>query len=314
MFYIVDIAKALACLLIANFHSDILYPDRLSLLAFGGDIGNNIFFLVSGFALLPSVEKCDTRDMGKWYFKRVFRLLPMLTFFYFLTWITGGVTIHSFNDAVREFVFPTMYWFTGAIILFYFIFFIFEKYTNSIVRGGCIILLAILHLFWDNMQAEVYFIGFIAMLIGAWIRRNFPELVQKIKTKKMLPAILLTGVLYLVLKFLRRNGIEILGLIHLGIGLLTICLATEIILWGGAYEKRLKLMFEKHSGISCIVRKLSEITLAVYLFMGLNDRVIMYAIKDLLPFPFSYLLNMAISLVGAYAITTIDKRLHKLKR
>ena len=66
MYYIIDIAKALACLLIANFHSDILYPDKLSLLSFGGDIGNNIFFMVSGFALLPSVEKSTSLDIGKW--------------------------------------------------------------------------------------------------------------------------------------------------------------------------------------------------------------------------------------------------------
>lgn len=84
MYYIIDIAKALACLLIANFHSDILYPDKLSLLSFGGDIGNNIFFMVSGFALLPSVEKSTSLDIGKWYLKRVMRLLPMLLFFYLL--------------------------------------------------------------------------------------------------------------------------------------------------------------------------------------------------------------------------------------
>ena len=125
MYYIIDIAKALACLLIANFHSDILFPDNLSLLAFGGDIGNNIFFMVSGFALLPSVEKCASgvREFGKWFLKRVLRLLPMLIFFYLLTWLTGGIVIADFASAIRAFVFPTIYWFTGAIIIFYFIYF-----------------------------------------------------------------------------------------------------------------------------------------------------------------------------------------------
>ena len=140
MFYIVDIAKALACLLIANFHSDILFPEELSLLAFGGDVGNNIFFLVSGFALWPSASKCESKDFGKWYLKRVLRLLPMLAFFYLVNVLSGGVVIDSFSDAVRAFIFPTMYWFTGAIILFYFLFFILEKYTNDYFRIGLILL------------------------------------------------------------------------------------------------------------------------------------------------------------------------------
>lgn len=82
MFYIIDIMKSLACLLIANFHSDILFPDRLSLLAFGGDIGNNMFFMVSGSTLFPSVERSGGKDVRSWYIKRLKRLMPMLIFFY----------------------------------------------------------------------------------------------------------------------------------------------------------------------------------------------------------------------------------------
>ncbi len=313
MYYIIDIVKALACLLIANFHSDILFPDSLSLLAFGGDVGNNIFFMVSGFTLLPSVEECNSQNIGGWYCKRVMRLLPMLLFFYLLTWGTGGVAICGFKSFINAFVFPTIYWFTGAILVFYFVFFIYVKYLNSNVHIGSIILLMVLHLCWDNLSAEIYFIGFISMLAGAWIRKNFESLTENAQTKKMLPLTLLTGFLYVALKLLRGKGIEVLGVIHLGIGILTIFLSMEIIVWGGTYEDSLKAFFEKHTISHCIIHKLSMVTLALYLLMGLNNRIIMRSVKECFLFPFSYMVNMAISLFCAYIITVIDKKFHELK-
>ena len=152
------------------------------------------------------------------------------------------------------------------------------------------------------------------MLLGAWLRRNISLLGIKTKTKNILPLIFITGIFYMFLKLFRRSGVEVLGFIHIGIGLLTICLAMEIILWGAAYEDKLKDFFEKHPKMSLIVKNLSAITLAVYLFMGLDDRIIMQTVKEYLSFPLSYIINMAISLVGAYVITTIDKKLHALKK
>lgn len=314
VYYIIDIAKALACLLIANFHSDILYPDKLSLLSFGGDIGNNIFFMVSGFALLPSVEKSTSLDIGKWYLKRVMRLLPMLLFFYLLTWGTGGIAIHDLKDAMRAFVFPTVYWFTGAILIFYLLYYIYEKYFNTAVHICTILLLMVLHLCWDNISAERYFIGFISMLLGAWIRKDFTALTEKGKTKKAIPLFCLTGIIYTVLKLLRKKGIEAFGFIHLGIGVSTVLLASEIIVWGGKYEDNLKIFFEKHPQIYFVIQKLSMITLAVYLLMGFNNRIIMKGFKEHFSFPFSYMINLAVSLLGAYIITVVDKKLHELKK
>lgn len=315
MYYIIDIVKALACLLIANFHSDILFPDNYSLLAFGGDIGNNMFFMVSGFTLFPSVEQSDSRDIMKWYFKRVMRLLPMLLFFYLLTWGTGGVAILDIKSAIRAFVFPTIYWFTGALMLFYLLYFIYEKHLHSTIHIGSAILLIILHLYWDNLSAEIYFMGFISMLLGAWLRKNFMTLTKKVKTKNyMVPLIFLTGFSYMALKLLKRKGIEIIGLVHLGIGLSTIFLAMEIILWGGTYEDNLKVFCEKYPKIYSIIQKLSLSTLAVYLLMGLDDRIIMKKIKECFPFPFSYVINMAISFFAAYIITVIDKKFHQHKK
>lgn len=313
MYCIVDIMKALACLLIANFHSDILFPDRLSLLAFGGDIGNNIFFMISGFTLLPSVEKSSSKDAGSWYMKRMLRLLPMLSFFYLLTCFTGSVEIRSFRDVFQTFIFPSVYWFTGALIFFYMLFFIIEKYFNSAFRIICVIVLVTLHVYKDSLFAERYFIGFIAMMCGAWLRRNFHVFPGKIGGKKLVVGIVLCGAAYIVLKLLRGKGIEVFGLIHLCVGGLTVCLAMGGLLLGGLYENNLRYFFQKHQKLYQIIKKLSEITLAVYLIMGLNDRIIMRAVKKTFSFPASYMVNLLISLLTAYIITFVDLRLRKRK-
>ena len=306
--------KALACLLIANFHSDILFPNKLSLLAFGGDIGNNIFFMISGFTLLPSVEKSASTDIGKWYLKRIIRLMPTISFFYILTFFTGGIIIRNFSDMFQAFIFPSIYWFTGALFFFYLFFFMIEKYSNPVFRIICSITLIALHLYKDNLFVERYFIGFISMMCGAWIRRNFHIFSNKIKGKKLVFGITLCGVFYLILKLLRGRNIETFGLIHLSIGMLTICLAMGILLLGILHEDNLNYFFLSHTKLYQIIKKLSEITLAVYLIMGLNDRIIMQAIKKIFPFPISYVVNMSVSLFIAYIITLVDLKLRRKNR
>lgn len=173
--YIVDYLKAFACLLIMNFHSDILFPDKLSLFAFGGDVGNNIFFMVSGFTLYPSIERTGIGEIGHWYIKRLKKMLPLLSMFYVASIVVGDIDTSSCWEIINALVFPTIYWFTGAIILFYPVLFIVEKKCPLIVRVAGYVILSILHLLYDGIGAERYFIGFMSMVIGYGLRRYFEK-------------------------------------------------------------------------------------------------------------------------------------------
>lgn len=316
MFFIVDIMKALACILIANFHSDILFPEKLSLLAFGGDIGNNIFFVISGFAIFPSVERSEWKDIGRWYLKRLKRLVPMLLFFYILSIAFGDVCPGNIIEIIRYFVFPTIYWFTGALLIFYPVFFCIEKNRYSYIRAGCAVILILGHLFWDNIYSERYFIGFLAMLTGAYIRRKLPDILNRASNKQaqIVSITFLFGMMYVALKLLRGKGIEVGGVIHLGIGILTIMTAAGALILGCLYESNLKDQLERHRCIHYIIKNLSEVTLAVYLLMGFHDRIIMKWLGGVFIFPMSYIVDLIVSFLLAYIITIIDKRLHSAMR
>ena len=313
MYYIVDVLKALACLLIANFHSDILFPDNLRILAFCGDIGNNIFFLISGFTIWPSVERSTNGDWCQWYQKRLMRICPMVFFFYILTWITGGVQIASFKEAFSCFVFPTIYWFTGAILVLYILFYVVEKCIRArVARLGICVMLVVLHLVYDSLYAERYFVGFMAMLIGAEIRRETDSITER----RNLSAGLLgcagffTG-LYCVLKLLRMKGVEVLGLIHLGIGITTILVGVSVLLWGIANDSLLKVLFSGHVKLWKCICAVSGMTMAVYLTMGFNDRILMKQFLQYVPFPLSYILDLLASMLIAYFLTLLDSAMHK---
>ena len=61
--------RILAMILITNSHFGGIYPK--SSMAFGGLLGNIIFFAVSGYCLADIKE-----PFGKWYPKRLLRIYP----------------------------------------------------------------------------------------------------------------------------------------------------------------------------------------------------------------------------------------------
>lgn len=312
--YIVDCLKAFACLMIINFHSDILFPDQINLLAFGGDIGNNIFFMVSGFTLYHSIKRNEMCQIGFWYQKRLKRLLPMLILFYVPSIVIRDVNISKWMDIVTFFIFPTIYWFTGAILLFYPLLFTVEKMCSSQLRRlGCVILL-ILHILSDGIIAERYFIGFIAMLIGYSLREYLEnEDISLIRiSRSFYYSMPLAWMLYLILKLLRKKGVRAFGVIHLGIGLTTITIAALFLIWGYINDGKIKRFFVKRQEIRYVIQTLSQVTLAAYLAGGFHDRMIMRIIQRYMSFPISYLVSLTTVILFALAISKIDRFIQRL--
>ena len=314
---IVDIMKALACLLIVNFHSDIMYPENIRILAFGGDLGNNIFFLVSGFTLWPSIERSIQAGNGwQWFKKRFWRIFPMFFCFNMAMFLVARFRLETVSKFVSYFIFPTNYWFVTAIILFYVLLYAIEKLVNSeTLRLMIPVLLAALHLIYNNDFAERYFVGFAAVLIGCELHRsNMLRRLAKLENSVFMVCTVAFAVVYCVLKLLRARGAELYGLIFLGVGIAAVSLSAAILLWGLIREKSLAQLCKKFPQAWQGVRWLSKVTLAVYLTNVFCDRLLTRLLLSKFRFPISYVLNLVITILIASVATMMNDHIGKKLR
>lgn len=176
IFYI----KAAAAILIVNSHFDRLYP--IPALATGGAIGNALFFAVSGFCLHPV-----NMPLKKWFPPRIVRL-------YLPTALMTGVSIaayYPFNlsviNIIHAFLWPTIFWFIGAMAVFYILFFLLKRLeTSRQYTGFFAVMLSIYIICYLQLDTSVWVIEsngllsfegcfkliyyFAAMMIGKWFR------------------------------------------------------------------------------------------------------------------------------------------------
>lgn len=122
-----------AILWIMLFHSGLEAPDNIVLrslwyvfVSFGGGVGVNLFFILSGFGLYYSVSKysaADKVDWWTWFKKRLVRLLPsylIVSVAYYL--MKGDLSLYNILQlnfwiaGVRDF------WFIPGIMVCYFLF------------------------------------------------------------------------------------------------------------------------------------------------------------------------------------------------
>lgn len=258
----VDCIKAIACLLIINFHCLYIYPDSLSGLSFGGDLGNNIFFLVSGFTLLPSIQKRSFKQFGSWLKSRYIRILPLSFIFNLISYWTYSPSTELPGGVFKCFVFPMVYWFIGALAIFYPLFFCVEKIRNKKLIYLIMIAMSILHVIFDSLSAERYLMGFIAMIAGAELREHILSYVRLKKSEWYLGFAFLLFIVYCFLKIVYGRKIGPERIEHLMIGVLTIVIAKFLLVWLYSKEDTLKkLCF----GQQLSIKFLSRVTLASYL-------------------------------------------------
>ena len=108
----INLLKLFTMLLIINSHSDILYPPHVQFLATGGGIGNELFFLISGY--LFSAKSNIKHDI----WKRFICLYVPVYIMLIVTSIISGIKYTGLISIIRIFVWPTEFWFLGAILLY----------------------------------------------------------------------------------------------------------------------------------------------------------------------------------------------------
>lgn len=315
MLYFINYLKMFACMLITNFHMDIVYPENISILAIGGDIGNNIFFTISGFTLYTSLIKEKNVGLLNWYLKRCKKIIPYVLLFYFIDICCGTIKINTLGTFFYYIIFPTAYWFTGAILVLYIFLFVTIQILPKIdlkTIGLCVFVLG-LYFIIGGIYAERYIVGFMAMVIGYYLR-DYLENNKINQDNKLFGIVLLisSSAIYILIKLIIKNGKYDFELLHLIKDISTILLAVSLIIMGYICEKKISQFSCSHLKLYRIIKKISQLTLLIYLVQVAGKRWIIREISSVIAFPIDYMLSVvAIVILAAildYIVNFIKKR------
>ena len=181
-FYFIDYVRAFAAIIIINSHFDSLYP--VPVLATGGAIGNALFFAVSGFCLWPIKNR-----FGSWYAEKIIRLYIPTLIMTLISIVLGTYSL-SLQEYIFIFIWPTLFWFIGAIILFYPLYYFIQgvkKNWHFALLFFILFIVYFLYYFllldtsvWTIESGKIYTVNgffrliyyFVVMMIGKYFRIN----------------------------------------------------------------------------------------------------------------------------------------------
>lgn len=168
----ITILKVIATFFITWFHFKSYAPAPFDIIFIGGMLGNSLFFLCSGY--LSSIKKESFRC--EWLINKWIRIMPSV-------WI-GTILFLYFRDIeIYHFLYPTVFWFVNAILIFYIIFYIFNQFISQ-HKYTSICILLLFHsiyyfLFVEHTQIvmdaggiKIWFYCFIFFLYGFYIKNK----------------------------------------------------------------------------------------------------------------------------------------------
>ncbi len=301
---IVDIIKAAACIMIYLYHCNTILPGEWKFLTFlGQDLGNNLFFMVSGFSLAPSIDRIDMKKDGmraacRWYLKRLLRILPITVIAYILTFFMGYYSLDDPKQLIAIFIYPTLYWFITAILVFYIILFLAAKCPYRSIMYIMCAMLAILYVVLYSGQERLYVIGLLSMLSGYLLKEHIEKKENALTGEAygsrhgVLLSLIASVLLFIVFIMGKRadrgyfSAILIMtGVLGTGLSLLT-C--------GYMANDRLTAFFEKRHRLYGLLRYIGDMALPVYLVQCFCFGYIGFTIGLHVDFPLSFPVNLII--------------------
>lgn len=307
----ITVLRTLATCLITNTHLGSIYPKGLSFLAVGGLLGDALFFAVSGFCLVNSVNG----GFFKWYGKRILRIYPTVLIISVICCLIGEYQITSFYDFVRVFIYPTRFHFIASIMLLYIFFFFVLKLT--FLKNNLPLLMSVLGVIWlavyvfafdktgrlDTAEQPITkFLFFECMLFGAYVAINKDKFINN-KSVLYRVGFFLSIVLYLATKItVDRLGLNNWQfLIIITVFLVSVSSLTA---FSGLEE-----LISKHNTIRKTVSFIAPLTLEIYVVQHL----IISRIKDIsvLVFPLNFISVIALILFCAILLNRIVKYILK---
>ena len=305
--YIIDLVKAAACLMIFCYHCNSLLPGEWKWMTiFGDDMGNNLFFMVSGFALYPSVIHPEG-SFPSWYFKRLKRILPMLVLFYILSFISGFYTINSPAQFITVFIYPSLYWFVTGILIFYVILYFTGKYLPLPIWLITAFALFILWFIRGGSMEAYYFLGFASMLSGFSLR----DILEKaaINSRFFLPstaALIFCIPVFIYIK-LKIPDTAVSGMARFILGACVIITGVSTLISGYTKNESLSAFFNAKPRLHRFLYRVGNLALPLYLVQCFNAGMPGYLIGQKIAFPLSFAVNFAVSWGAALILDTVFK-------
>lgn len=213
--------RFLAILLITNSHLERMYP--IPWLAAGGQWGNSLFFMLSGLGLTLSSMKNTLPPFWTWLEKRLSRIYPSvwLVVLIFPVLLQSSWRVWGLGDYLYHFLYPTIYWFISALLVFYLAVYPILRYRwqSRIPLLIFLVLIPYFYFYWtalDLSRLSVESAGlfkwlpyFQILLFGMWLAPVY----KKWKEEKLIPTWrdwgwwFLVCMAYIVLKVLVGKGV-----------------------------------------------------------------------------------------------------------
>lgn len=293
--YYLDFLRLIAIFFILNFHLDIIYPQKLQLLAFGGDVGNNIFFFLAGYLAYESINNKSIKQFMGFYCKKLFRIVPIYLFFLTLPYIFPLIP-------------KSRYWFISAILIFY----IGDYLLLRIPRKFHVLILIVLvafHVYMDGDFAERYIIGFIASIFGCYLNelRDNKKVYGANKSIRLLKWLMMiaafVGVAICKMNYTQYSDARV---VHLFIGIFIIIYVVFLFLVLESYKELINKVCEIHPLISKCIVTVSMSSIYIYLVQICGQRGIIKIFKEVCSFPISYISSMSIIVVLSVILMKTD--------
>lgn len=175
--------KFLAAIFITNSHMVSLYPEKVSMLATGGAIGDALFFFCSGFCLMMG----NSSDFFNWYKRRINRIFPTIFAVALI-----GMMFRGADPTLKQVIINGGGWFVKAILLFYVFFWFVKRFLSDKLWIAFAIDITIVLVwfiwFWDKnvfILADATYLRwpgyFIMMLMGAAMNSFLQEQTEDYK-------------------------------------------------------------------------------------------------------------------------------------
>ena len=302
MFQFVYWLKAIAAVLITNSHYAKIWP--ISSLAIGGQLGNCLFFFVSGFTLYNIKD-----SFPLWYAKRIIRIYPAL-------WIAN--IVNFLIGVFHCFIYPTWFHFIASIMLLYLVYYgirLIQKHwklnTIWIVLAVLLVDLILYILIFDKSYYHiddvekpwVRFMFLEAMLIGAWMREKYERIPTKIGA--------LDYGLFFLLSLIYFGGKKLISNVQ-SISMYQFALPVILLIYL-SWIVVLFVKFEKNGyyrkvavWITACVKYIAGITLEIYLI-----QFILIQNLSPLPFPVNFLGTTGAILLCAWILHFISAQIQK---
>ena len=305
---IVDIVKAVSCIMIFFYHCNTILPGEWKFLTlFGQDLGNNLFFMVSGFALAPSIDATPLNRLPAWYLRRLVRIVPITATAYLLALLRGYYTLNDPALLFAVFIYPTLYWFITAILIFYIVLFLLAKLTGKTARLVILLLLAVIFILLYNRQERLYVIGLLAMIAGYMLRETLINEEPLTADTPMLRRLAFSGIIVFFLAFMAgeltdipyaSKGLILIGATGTGLSALFL---------GSCVNDRLSGFFGNKKTLYSFVRYLGGMALPLYLVQCFCSGYIGYWIGLHINFPLSFPVNFVVVWIAGTVLYHIEK-------